>query len=567
MNSYYQMETPLVLHADPANPMHAATKQYADSKVQGVDGSRFVSGVIAVGKLPALSGDVGTSVGTNILTLLNSGVGAGVYSSVTVDSKGRVTAGSFTPQNTSNLSWDLVQNKPTTLGGYGIADVVSTVVGDSVASVQMTAVQSTDGAAMVTKGSVDGLVGSVELSSVVTGEVVVRPTQSTPTNFLRSNGAILDKATYAALYAIIGDTYSSTGGMGYMGQPWRQQYAFNTATHPAALTWTTGTPLPALVLQSQAIVTKGRVHLLGGNTGAWSSTVYTAPISADGTLGAWTTGTSLPTGVASSQAIVTKDRVYLLGGRNNYYSSAVYTAPISADGTLGAWTTDTPLPDTVGESQAIVTKDRVYLLGGHTNSGFTSAVYTAPISADGTLGAWTTDTPLPGTVAYSQAVVTKDRVYLLGSASSSTVYTAPISADGTLGAWTTGTPLPTTVHNSHAIVTKDRVYLLGGVINSVLSSTVYTAPINADGTLGAWTTGTSLPGGVQQSQAIVTSSKVYTLGNVAGGGNGVYQADFTGGTNDYVALIANNAINSTTQFKLPDYTSKETNNLFYYIKY
>ena len=44
------------------------------------------------------------------------------------------------------------------------------------------------------------------------------------------------------------------------------------------------------------------------------STVYTAPINADGTLGTWTTGTSLPSVLCSSQAIVTKNRVYLLGG-------------------------------------------------------------------------------------------------------------------------------------------------------------------------------------------------------------------------------------------------------------
>ena len=96
------------------------------------------------------------------------------------------------------------------------------------------------------------------------------------------------------------------------------------------LTWTTGTSLPDTVAHSQAIVTSSKVYLLGGYNGSdYSSTVYTAPINSDGTLGAWTTGTSLPDTVAYSQAIVTSSKVYLLGGYNCSYSSTVYTAPIN----------------------------------------------------------------------------------------------------------------------------------------------------------------------------------------------------------------------------------------------
>ena len=339
-------------------------------------------------------------------------------------------------------------------------------------------------------------------------------------------------------------------------------------------TWTTATSLPGTVAYSQSIVTKDRVYLLGGIiNGTFSSTAYTAPISADGTLGTWTAATSLPGTVSQPQAIVTKDRVYLLGGyTGSASSSTVYTAPILADGTLGTWTTATSLPGTVYGSQAIVTKDRVYLLGGIINDAYSSTVYTAPILADGTLGTWTAATSLPGTVYYSQAIVTKDRVYLLGgytgSASSSTVYTAPINADGTLGTWTTATSLPGTVGYSQAIVTKDRVYLLGGYINNASSSTVYTAPILADGTLGTWTTATSLPGTVSRSQAIVTKDRVYLLGGAINSASSstVYTANFTGGSNDYVTLTANNTVNTTTQFKLPDLTTQANGVMEYFIR-
>ena len=294
------------------------------------------------------------------------------------------------------------------------------------------------------------------------------------------------------------------------------------ATETTLGAWTTGTSLPASVSDSQAIVTNTHVYLLGGyNSGAYSSTVYTAPINTDGTLGAWTTGTSLPVTVACSQAIVTKTQAYLLGGHTDgAYSSTVYTAPINPDGTLGTWTTSASLPGSLAYSQAIVTKNRVHLLGGYVNGANSSVVLNAPINPDGTLGAWTTGASLPSAVYHSQAIVTKNRVYLLGglvrAAYSSTVYTAPINTDGTLGAWTTTTSLPETVANSQAIVTKTQVYLLGGYINGRWSSSVYTAPINPDGTLGAWTTTTSLPATVTDSQAIVTKNRVHLLGGHTG---------------------------------------------------
>jgi N-acetylneuraminic acid mutarotase len=246
--------------------------------------------------------------------------------------------------------------------------------------------------------------------------------------------------------------------------------------------WVTDTSLPGPLNASQAIVTKNRVYLTGGFDGyAYVSTVYTAPINADGTLGTWTTGTSLPGPLYASQVIATKNRMYLLGGYNGSSVATVYTAPINADGTLGTWTTGTSLPVPLGTYQAIVTKNRVYLLGGHNDSTAVSVVYTAPINADGTLGTWTTGTSLPGALYASQAIVTKNRVYLLGGLNSSVVsvvYTAPINADGTLGTWTTGTSLPGTLGWSQAIVTKDKVYLLGGFDGSAYVSTVYTAPIS-----------------------------------------------------------------------------------------
>lgn len=56
------------------------------------------------------------STGTVALTLAATGVTAGTYASVTVDAKGRVTAG------TATQAWSTISGTPTTLAGYGITD-------------------------------------------------------------------------------------------------------------------------------------------------------------------------------------------------------------------------------------------------------------------------------------------------------------------------------------------------------------------------------------------------------------------------------------------------------------
>jgi len=503
--------------------------------------------LLPIANLPALSGDVTNSAGNNSISLSNTGVIAGSYGKVTVDNKGRVTTGeNLTSTDIPNLDFSkITTGKPTTLAGYGITDGVS-LNGDTITGPLLLVGNPTDSYHLVTKQYIDGLSG---VGGFAAGDIVRKPFSSTPVGFLKCNGAALDKTIYANLYSAIGDTYTIITTPG-SGQPWRKQYQINNTQSGDITGWSTGTSLPDILCYSQAIVTKNRVYLFSGNNNSgWVSTVYTAPINSDGTLGAWSTGTALPNTLAYSQAIVTKNRVYLLGGINTTnYTNTVYTAPINSDGTIGTWTTGLSLPSALGASQAIITKDRVYLLGGWVGGSATNAVYTAPINSDGTLGAWITDNPLPNTLYNSQAIVTKNRVYLLGGTKdgvvSSTVFTAAINTDGTLGTWTTGTSLPTPINLSTTFISKNRVYLFSGFDGTNNISSVYSAPINSDGTLGTWTTGTSLPGNLSISQAIATKNRIYLLGGTVNGAisSTVYTAPLAEGLNDYSPYYAGDTL-------------------------
>jgi len=118
-----------------------------------------------------------------------------------------------------------------------------------------------------------------------------------------------------------------------------------------------------------------------------------------------------------------------------------------------------------------------------------------------------------------------------------------------------GANLPVVFYRSQAIVTKNRVYLLGGHTGAAGIATVCTAPVNSDGTLGEWATGTSLPTTLYGAPVIVTKSRVYLSGGVNSGGftSTVYTAPFAGGMNDYSLLT------DSVNFYLPTLTPEEPN--------
>lgn len=206
---------------------------------------------------------------------------------------------------------------------------------------------------------------------------IIRGAGATPGGYLHCNGAAVSKAGFSDLYAAIGDDFWEV----YFnnGRPWRQQFNFNNEVNdPGDMSWSnvTGGSLATAIYNSQAIVTKNRVYLLGGATVGSTATniVQTTTINSDGTLGTWSNVASshyLTAARLGNQAITTKNRVYLLGGYLGSASNVVQTTTINLDGTLNTWTnvdSSHYLATPVQASQTIITNNRVYLLGGHTGA-------------------------------------------------------------------------------------------------------------------------------------------------------------------------------------------------------
>ncbi|MDO0876766.1 tail fiber protein [Anoxybacillus gonensis] len=97
------------------------------------DGNAATASKLQTARTISLSGDAtgstsfdGSANAAISVTLANSGVTSGTYTKVTVDSKGRVTAGqSLSASDIPNLDWSkITSGKPTTLAGYGITDAI-----------------------------------------------------------------------------------------------------------------------------------------------------------------------------------------------------------------------------------------------------------------------------------------------------------------------------------------------------------------------------------------------------------------------------------------------------------
>ncbi len=270
------------------------------------------------------------------------------------------------------------------------------------------------------------------------------------------------------------------------------------------------------------------------NNGPYSgSTVYKADLTSCG-LSAFTVHSTLADQAGLGKVVVTSSRVYVLTGLNaTDRSLSAQWVPINPDGTIGTtWTLDStnPLPTAAFGYSIAVTPSRVYVIGGSDNGANNglSAIQYAPINPDGSLGAWVLDTntlaaPLVGGTSYggitqAACVQTDKFIYLLGGVDNygnylNSIMAAPVNTDGTIGVFTQVGTLPKESYYPACFYFNNRIFVSNGGNNTALHSTdLYSAPINVDGTIGAWVTVSPLPQATEATAFVIIGTKVYMLG-------------------------------------------------------
>jgi hypothetical protein len=239
-----------------------------------------------------------------------------------------------------------------------------------------------------------------------------------------------------------------------------------------------------------------------------------------------------------------------------------------------------PLPKALTGLRAVAvpgttsTSAFVVVTGGYDGTANTNTTWSIDLNQDGTLGS-TTDTtwtsiatnPLPGTLAHhamaeaddTNSMVAKGArfVYVIGgqvnatdAAGSNTVYVASVdSTSGAVSAWTALTnTLPQALYGLSATVHNGYLYVAGGVnSNGAAVNTVYSAVINTDGTIGAWTTATNtLPTPRAFGTMFVFGGIMYYIDGYQNS-NATANEQTVGDTNVYYAGAVRGAVGAWTQ--------------------
>jgi hypothetical protein len=247
--------------------------------------------------------------------------------------------------------------------------------------------------------------------------------------------------------------------------------------------WTATAPLPRPLAGASAVAARGYVVLTGGQVAAGGglqgltriADTWTAPIAADGSLGAWTPGPPLPSPRFHHPTLYHDGWVYVVGGQGAAVAEAdVFAARLGRDGRLGAWQRLRPLPEPRSHHAIVIDHGALYVIGGLGGNPARqpvqhNSVLRATIRRDGTLGEWRRVGEMPHAYATHSAFVHEGALWVVGGVEdnarfSEIVWRAPLARNGALGAWTqVAQPLPFGRGHVHVTpVIGGRVYSIGG---------------------------------------------------------------------------------------------------------
>lgn len=318
--------------------------------------------------------------------------------------------------------------------------------------------------------------------------------------------------------------------------------------------WTSSTALPVALYGQDAQVYNDRLYVIGGASsvgGTPLNSIYYVKINSDGSLNNWIQTTSFSTGRLTGGGNFTTvwgGYLYISGGCSAVNASGYCTtvqsdtqvASINADGSLDQWNNVGGVSDQRMGYGIVAWRGRIYEVGGCSaqngstgdcNGAMLNSIIYGSINQDGDAstvgqsaasgtapcsGGAPTGCNLPGSTyignMLTAAVITNGYLYLIGGCTNNTCSTTTgnvaytsISSTGTMTApatCPTGTVrgniwcVDTTnvvsggIAATSPVVFNNTIYLVGGLNGSSNTDSIVRTSVNADGSIGAWTSQT-----------------------------------------------------------------------------
>lgn len=280
--------------------------------------------------------------------------------------------------------------------------------------------------------------------------------------------------------------------------------------------------------------------------------------------------TTLPANRQHAGVAVGNGYMYVAGGTadGSTYETTVYYAKLNADGTTGTWNTTTALSIGIGHMAATVANGYLYLVGGWDGSVGFNTIYYAKINSDGTVGAWRANFFSIGHTLSSATLILRiapsvatrnGYMYIAGGCSDNsaatcatpvtTIYYGKMNADGTIGPWSTATQaLPAARGMGAATIANGYFYYTHGGNNTTVQSTTYYAPIAASGDITTAFATTGASGSLtarRELSSVAMNGYWYLLGGCTSMSSGLCNATTT--TVTYAKFMADGTLGAWTQ--------------------
>lgn len=275
----------------------------------------------------------------------------------------------------------------------------------------------------------------------------------------------------------------------------------------------------------------------------------------NGQTATWTTsGSNYTTARVDFMSVAYNGFVYVMGGCAAFGNgngtctntlTTVWAAPINADGSLGTWVAATALPSARYSGSVVAYNNRIYVIAGSSGATALSSVIYTQQAANGTLGAWQTvaANDMPGGAARYDGDATLYGSYIYvgsgynGTAQLSDIYYAQITTAGNLAAnsgcgttWCTGTSFTTIRRSASLFAYNGTLYIAGGVSGTTTLRDVQYAPINSNGTIGTWNYTNAIESGIIDIPVVGSNGYIYMMGTARDTSDITYFAVSANGT-------------------------------------